>query len=776
MEEKHISASIAKLDRILQPQEVLDDDNSSGNIRGVPTAGGTNVLNPEALKVLDGQKLPVNDRVSHWLDAYPAPKQSGVLASKEVNMLEELGRRCPPQNLTQGDHLEVLTQVLSNCTCPEPALLNTTIPLAFISNPTEFQLENLRTAYLAAKTSGEPGDSDNHQKSFHEMKGGDDHSVKRSTRAVEGESQMPSMGTLKQQPKNLKGQQVNTPTEDVESNNQAFHNATSQELQREKARREELERELEKEKCKRLKLEQEAALAHEVEHQESRRQKRDGGGSDISQSQTVSCKRGQAGSAKTVHARRPQESGDVRASSLEAVDGGKCKSQVVRHPADTSSKAAAAVGGKNQKLSSYQNELKKAKTPAIGKTNIRYAESSSVFRAPKLPKLMTKATEPQKDSDLSKHTEERDKENITVASQSHLRPIPPVSVSSMTYSRVLETCTNSNSNDTPLHTPCSLASYAPSMAGCDHKCLGCYPRLKCPLITSRNFVKMLRVDHFTCAYHKRLVNRLANQMDTVPSTLIRPKLVRQQTGMSSSSHHTLHTSHRPAKAPTHTHSTTAIPQRPDSCSQRSAYQKSPPPPALPSLLTEEQYVYSGSTQVDNTHDSPSPTSPEANIPPQRSYRATTTSSQPIYQYFKPNSTQNRKIPNQIHPIKPKAKIPFSNTHSRTPARGSIPLADMTNTSYSTSNPLHVFDYQTPKKSKASNCKSKAPSNHTEVSIMNSSHQVLCITFMLWRPTLASFPVLHHSYRCLQCGEQRNSFSALFVLQATRSVVEDWERG
>ena len=725
MEEKHISASIAKLDRMLQPQEVIDDDNSSGSIRRAPTASATNVLNAEALKVLDGQKLPVNDQVSHWLDAYPAPKQSGVLASKE---LEELGKRCPPQSL-QGDHLEVLTQVLSTCTCPERVLLNTTIPLAFISNPTEFQLGNLRTAYLATKTSREPDDSDNHQKSFHEMKGGDDYSMKRSAQAVEGESQMPSMRTQKQQlAKNLKGQQVSTPTEDVEINNQAFHNATSQELRREKVRREELERELEKEKCKRLKLEQEAALAHEVEHQESRRQKRDGGGCDISQSQTMSCKRGQAGSAKTDHARHPQESGSVRASSLEAVDGGKCKSQVVRHPADTSSIAAAAVRGKNQKLSSHQDELKKAKTPAIGKTNIRYAESSSVFRAPKLPKLKTKATAPQKDSDVSKHTEERDKENITVASQSHLRPIPPVSVSSMTYSRVLETCTNSNSSDTPLHTTCSLASYTPSMAGCDHKCLGCYPRLKCPLITSRNFLKMLRVDHFTCPYHKRLVNRLANQMDTIPSTLIRPKLVRQQTGMSSSSHHTLHTSHRAAKAPTHTHSTTATPQRLGSSSQRSANQKSPPPCALPSLQHEEQYVYSGSTQVDNTHDSPSPTSPEANIPHQRSYQATTTSSQPIYQYFKPSSTQDRKIPNQIHPINPKAKIPFSKTHSKTPGRGSIPLADMTNTSCSTSNPLRVFDYQTPKKTKASNCKSKImlpPSNHTEVSIINSSHQVLC---------------------------------------------------
>ena len=39
-------------------------------------------------------------------------------------------------------------------------------------------------------------------------------------------------------------------------------------------------------------------------------------------------------------------------------------------------------------------------------------------------------------------------------------------------------------------------------------CLGCKPRLKCPLITSKNFVKMLRADCCTCQYHKRLVNRM----------------------------------------------------------------------------------------------------------------------------------------------------------------------------------------------------------------------------------------------------------------------------
>lgn len=43
---------------------------------------------------------------------------------------------------------------------------------------------------------------------------------------------------------------------------------------------------------------------------------------------------------------------------------------------------------------------------------------------------------------------------------------------------------------------------------CEHCCLGCQPRLKCPVITSRNFVKLLKADPFTCMHHRKIVRHL----------------------------------------------------------------------------------------------------------------------------------------------------------------------------------------------------------------------------------------------------------------------------
>ena len=54
----------------------------------------------------------------------------------------------------------------------------------------------------------------------------------------------------------------------------------------------------------------------------------------------------------------------------------------------------------------------------------------------------------------------------------------------------------------PLHTPCT------------NYCLGCRPRLKCPLITSRTFLNVLHIDKFTCPYHQRLGSRLVQRKTT----------------------------------------------------------------------------------------------------------------------------------------------------------------------------------------------------------------------------------------------------------------------
>ena len=49
-----------------------------------------------------------------------------------------------------------------------------------------------------------------------------------------------------------------------------------------------------------------------------------------------------------------------------------------------------------------------------------------------------------------------------------------------------------------------------SLSQCNCGCLACEPRLKCPTITSRNFVKLVQFDRFTCSYHKSLVRSLTS--------------------------------------------------------------------------------------------------------------------------------------------------------------------------------------------------------------------------------------------------------------------------
>ena len=56
-----------------------------------------------------------------------------------------------------------------------------------------------------------------------------------------------------------------------------------------------------------------------------------------------------------------------------------------------------------------------------------------------------------------------------------------------------------------------------SSEDCELECLGCKPRLKCPLINSRNFIKLLRLDHFTCSYHRRIAFKLKGD-DVIPNS------------------------------------------------------------------------------------------------------------------------------------------------------------------------------------------------------------------------------------------------------------------
>ena len=56
-----------------------------------------------------------------------------------------------------------------------------------------------------------------------------------------------------------------------------------------------------------------------------------------------------------------------------------------------------------------------------------------------------------------------------------------------------------------------------SCEDCEQECLGCKPRLKCPLINSRNFIKLLRLDQYTCSYHRRIAFKLKGD-DVIPTS------------------------------------------------------------------------------------------------------------------------------------------------------------------------------------------------------------------------------------------------------------------
>ena len=73
--------------------------------------------------------------------------------------------------------------------------------------------------------------------------------------------------------------------------------------------------------------------------------------------------------------------------------------------------------------------------------------------------------------------------------------------------------TETHSNDLLAAQQQNLAQYKAPHTGlsssCEHQCLACKPRLKCATVNSRNFVRMIQFDRFTCAYHSSVIQRLA---------------------------------------------------------------------------------------------------------------------------------------------------------------------------------------------------------------------------------------------------------------------------
>ena len=94
--------------------------------------------------------------------------------------------------------------------------------------------------------------------------------------------------------------------------------------------------------------------------------------------------------------------------------------------------------------------------------------------------------------------------------------------------KLSEPCTNDKPTRTiPLH--CQHSSVYKSRCdslSCEHQCLACKPRLRCATVNSRNFIRLIRFDRFTCAYHKSLIQSFSVASGSVSS---RPEKLAQQT-------------------------------------------------------------------------------------------------------------------------------------------------------------------------------------------------------------------------------------------------------
>ena len=98
--------------------------------------------------------------------------------------------------------------------------------------------------------------------------------------------------------------------------------------------------------------------------------------------------------------------------------------------------------------------------------------------------------------------------------------------------KLSEPCTNDKPTRTiPLH--CQHSSIYKSRCdslSCEHQCLPCKPRLRCATVNSRNFIRLIRFDRFTCTYHKLLIQSFSVASASVSS---RPEKLAQQTNSSS---------------------------------------------------------------------------------------------------------------------------------------------------------------------------------------------------------------------------------------------------
>ena len=219
---------------------------------------------------------------------------------------------------------------------------------------------------------------------------------------------------------------------------------------------------------------------------------------------------------------------------------------------------------------------------------------------------------------------------------------------------------------------------------CHHQCIGCKPRLKCTIINSRNFIKLIKIDRYTCSYHRRISFKLKKA--SLP--LARPPLC------------DMSCEHTPPPFMSCDYTTHPLPATQTNHSQ-------PPVSVSPAVSTassiisvgQETNLFSHSTnptEIDGDSDyipSPTPSPPREAAPSQANTRQPPNSTQ-IQQGFNP--TTYRLLPRTcgqpLNNLKKKVKLrPLDDITNKRAGRRVDPITSITN------NALSVFDYTTPER-------------------------------------------------------------------------------
>ena len=576
-EDHNISSSIARLEKTLQPKPTAVPDSPSSSHKA---AGSSTGLNPELLRSLDSRKLAVNDRVSRWLDQANEPTSTSdhgnpMTVKNNVKFLQYLQLL---QNMTHetSDLLNLHTQLHPNATLPLSL---------FTSDPTQLQLQNLKAAYSAAKTNdkchcattqryqeggvaasacGKPQRTSEKVVTSKEEVRPEKDSYELKEVAVQVSPEL----VLVEPPRNVNMLQVivddqqpterpSEPRDKLTASGQQIDKRTAmspERLQDSTSRRVEerdsesptaltgrrqvrvaMEQELERERGVRERLEQELAR----ERRKVRKLESQSGGS---KGPNRATRQGQS-KLEQMH-QTPSQSQSQSLSQSQSRSHAKVGPQVtepLQNAPTTSPSSVQHSSGRFPGRRYKDAPMRAAKTPRSSRSNVRY--TSSISRAAKLPKPST----PSRVSDtcgnhprLASHATKQTGKKLGKSRESKPAkvPLPQQLVGStqlLSYSKLVisgQTSTHAHTGPsiaTPNHSRAALKPLSSSDSiGCDHQCLGCKPRLKCPLITSRNFIKLLSTDKFTCTYHRRLVRWVHNRRGNFPHSSTKQR--RQEEG------------------------------------------------------------------------------------------------------------------------------------------------------------------------------------------------------------------------------------------------------